>query len=101
MKFPDDMTEILEGKRYSTAKATLLAGDDYWDGHNFERHGRNTFLAMSPKRAYFLVHLTQWQGEAPRIEPISRDEAMNRWEEMREHNVTYEEAFPGAVVEDA
>ena len=37
---PIEMTAIIDGKRYGTLGATLIAGNDYWDGHNFERSGR-------------------------------------------------------------
>jgi len=40
MKPPSNWIEVKDGKRYDVSKAILLAGDDYWDGHNFERHGR-------------------------------------------------------------
>lgn len=39
MNSPDKFTRIIDRKRYSVETATLLAGDDYWDGHNYERHG--------------------------------------------------------------
>jgi len=44
MKPPEQFTRIIGRKRYSVQKATLIASDAYWDGHNFERSGRNTFL---------------------------------------------------------
>ena len=37
MKAPEHFGSVVGGKRYSVAKATLLAGDDYWDGNNYER----------------------------------------------------------------
>ena len=39
---PEKMTRIVDRKRYSTETATLIADDEYWDGHNWERRGRNT-----------------------------------------------------------
>ena len=95
------MTAILKDKRYSTATATLLAGDDYWDGHNFERSGTNQFLYRTPKGNYFTVQLTQWEGEAGGIEVVDEGEAVELFGEMREKRVEYEAAFPGLKVEDA
>ena len=97
------MTEIVNGKRYSTRTATLLAGDDYWDGHNFERHGHNTFLYRTPRGNYFFVHLSQWEGEpSARIEPCTLDEAISFFENQNySHRVSYEEAFPSVKIEDA
>jgi hypothetical protein len=101
MKPPKDMTAIIDRKRYSTTTATLLAGDDYWDGRNYERSGRNTFLYRTPRGNYFAVYLSRWQGEADSIEPLSQDEAISLFEGMREQRVAFEEAFPDVKVEEA
>lgn len=102
MKAPSNFTAIIDRKRYSTATATLIAGNDYWDGHNFERSGRNTFLYRTPGGAYFEVNLTQWQGERDTLIPISQEEAIANYEDnLTEHYVTYAEAFPGVEVIDA
>ena len=93
--------QIIERKRYSVKTATLLAGDDYWDGHNFERHARNTFLYRTPKGSYFSCNLSQWQGEQDAIVPLSKDEAIELFESLSENRVSYEEAFPGVVIEEA
>ena len=76
MKPPTKFSKIIERKRYDVETATLIAGDDYWDGHNFERHGRNTFLYRTPNGAYFEVTLTQWQGERDTLIAISQDESI-------------------------
>ena len=93
---------ILDGKRYSTDTATLLAGDDYWDGSNYSRRGRNTFLYRTPKGNYFTVVLTQWEGERDELSPVSLEEAVELYEEcLLEQRVPYAEAFPEVTVEDA
>lgn len=96
-----DLAEVIGGKRYSVKTADLLAGDDFWDGHNFERHGRNTFLYRTPKGAYFAVHLTQWQGERRTLEPLTQDEALTLYESLSEKRIEAEEAFPGVKIEEA
>lgn len=102
MRPSKDFTRIIDRKRYSVKTATLLAGDDYWDGHNWERGGTNTFLYRTPSRNYFVVRLTQWQGEQNSITPISQDEAIDLYEgPLTEHYIEYEEAFPNVTVEDA
>ena len=101
---PNDFTTIIDRKRYDTASATLLSGDDYWDGHNFERSGRNTFLYRTPKGSYFFYSMSQWQGEDyETIEPCTRDEAIEFYENCRDDDqcVKYADAFPGVVVVDA
>lgn len=97
----DDMERIVDRKKYSVKTATLVASDEYWDGSNFERHGRNTFLYKTPNGAFFKVTLTQWQGERNDLTPIMPEEAIELYESLPEHNVEYAEAFPDVKVEDA
>lgn len=102
MKPPESFTAIIDRKRYSVATATLIAHDAYWDGHNFERSGRNTFLYRTPNGAYFEVTLTQWQGERDALTPLTQDDAIADYEHnLTEHEVSYSEAFPGVEVIDA
>lgn len=98
---PRDMLAVIDRKRYSTKTAELLAGNDWWDGHNFERSGRQTFLYRTPKGAYFATHLTCWQGERDSIEPLTADAAAALWESLTEHRLEFEEAFPGLTIEEA
>lgn len=102
LSVPQEMQRVVNGLRYRAATATLLADDQYWDGRNHERRGRNRFLYRTPKGHYFLVTLTLWQGEQDTLEPISEEEAQRLYEqELTEHAVEYEDAFPKAQVEDA
>ncbi len=96
-----EMSRVVGGKRYTVKTATLIADNEYWDGHNFERGGTNTFLYKTRGGAFFTVFLTQWQGQRDRLEPVSREEAIRLYEEdLPEHPVEYEQAFD-AVVEEA
>jgi hypothetical protein len=102
MNPPENFEQVVNRRRYSTATATLLAGNDYWDGHNYERRGRNTFLYKTPKGAYFVVELSQWVGEENHIEPITEDDAVHLFENwLSEHRMSYEDAFPNVIIEDA
>jgi hypothetical protein len=102
MKPPAQFVQIIERTRYDVTKTTLIASDAYWDGHNFERHGRNTFLYKTPKGRYFTVTLTQWQGERDHLEPVSLDEAISLYEgRLSEHEVEYAAAFPDVEVQEA
>jgi predicted metallo-beta-lactamase superfamily hydrolase len=87
------MEQIIDGKKYSTGKADLVASDRYWDGSNFERSGRNTFLYKTKKGSFFLYHATQWQGEREHIEAITEEEARQYYEQLPEQEMTYSEAF--------
>jgi hypothetical protein len=100
---PDqDMERVVNQKRYAVKTATLIASDEYWDGHNFERHGRNTFLYRTPKGEYFTVTLTQWQGEQDSLTPISQGEAIALFEgSLTQHEVSYTGAFPDVAIVDA
>ena len=95
------MTRIIEGIRYDTEKATLIADDVYWDGHNFERSGRNTWLYRTPNGRYFTVTGTLWQGERDTLTPLDAEEARRLYERLPEQEVDYEEAFPDVTVTDA
>jgi len=101
MNAPKTMERIVNRTRYSVETATLLAGDDYWDGHNHERHGRNTFLYRTPKGAYFTVTLSRWQGEGDTLTPCTLAEAINLYEgPLTEHYEPYDVAFPDVEVVD-
>lgn len=101
MKEPTTLTRIVDRVRYSVKTATLLTSDVYWDGHNFERNGRNTWLYRTPNGRYFTVTMSQWQGEDTTLEPVSLDEAIELYEgRLTEHEETYADAFPTVVVEE-
>jgi hypothetical protein len=102
MNAPKNFSKIVGRKQYNTATATLIADNEYWDGHNWERHGRNTFLYRTPNGAYFTVTLTLWQGEQDTLTPVTQTEAIELFEgPLTEHHVEYAEAFPGVKVEEA
>ena len=102
MKVPEKFSTIINRKKYNTETATLIADDEYWDGSNFERNGRNCFLYRTPNGAYFTVDLTQWQGERNTLTPVTQEEAIDLFEDtLIEHAVNYAEAFPGVEVKDA
>lgn len=99
---PVDRVEIIGGKRYNTQTATLIASDAFWDGHNYERRGTNTFLFRTPKGRYFTQVRSQWEGaDDGKLTPYCQEDALRLWGELREHEVSFEEAFPGVEVEDA
>jgi len=73
---PFKMKEVIGGIKYDTEKAEIIADDCYWDGHNWERNGRNTFLYKTQNGRYFVVRQTLWQGERDQLEPLTIDEAI-------------------------
>jgi hypothetical protein len=88
-----EMKKIIDGKRYNTETATLIADDVYWDGNNFERSGRNSWLYRTPRGAFFLVTGSQWQGESDSLIALSTDEAKIHYEHLHEHHLEWEDAF--------
>jgi hypothetical protein len=87
------MKQVIDRKMYDTEKATLVASDRFWDGSNFERHGRNTYLYKTPKGNFFAYHTTQWQGERNSIEALTIDQAKDLYEQLPEHDLDFEDAF--------
>ena len=98
---PRMMSVIVDGKRYRTEGADLLASDVYSDGTSTERVGRNTFLFRTDKGNYFMQHQTTWVREQDCLTPLARDEAFQVFTELSIKMMDYEEAFPGAKIEDA
>jgi len=87
------MKQIIDGKLYDTEKANLVASDRYWDGSNFERNGRNTYLYKTVKGNFFAYHTTLWQGERNTIEPLTVEQAKDLYEDLPEQKMEYAEAF--------
>ena len=99
---PTPMRETHGLLAYDTEKAELLAGDDWWDGHNYERRGRNRFLYRTPNGRYFLQLRTCHQGERDRLEPLTEAEALAAYTEiLTERRVGFTEAFPNTEVQEA
>ncbi len=99
---PDNsMTRVIGGLRYSVGNSRCIADDLYWDGSNWERSGRNTFLYKTKGGRYFMVNLTCWQDERDTLEPVSLEEAIQMYESLPEQNVAFETAFPEVLVEEA
>jgi hypothetical protein len=96
-----DFEEVIDRKRYSTKTATLIAHNCFWDGSNWERNGRNTWLYKTKNGNYFSVNRSQWQGERDSLLPIDQDEAIDIYEALQEYEVEFEEAFPGVEVREA
>lgn len=87
------MKRVVEGKLYNTETADVIADDAYWDGHNFERQGRNTYLLKTKKGNYCVVHLSMWETERNTLEPLTKEEAKERYESLPEQVMEYAKAF--------
>lgn len=88
------MKQIIDGLKYDTETAIEIASDFYWDGHNYERQGRNKHLYKTQNGRFFLMHTTLFEGERDYIEPIDKEQAKYEYEHfLPEHDVEWEEAF--------
>ena len=122
---PRSMDVVVEGKRYRTATATLLATGPGWDqrlgdeprrllevwaggvdlsavvGGRGRELGWQAFLFRSTKGNHFVQFQSTWPGERDQLLPLSPDEAMRFYGELPEKKVSFEEAFPGVEIEEA
>lgn len=94
------MQRVVNGLKYDTATATLLAHNRYWDGNNHDRQGRNKYLYKTPNGRFFLHTTTRWQGERDNILPIDEETAREAYEMLPEKETEYAVAF-GVEPEDA
>lgn len=95
------LTAVINGKRYNTETATVIASNEYFDGSNWERGGTNTHLYKTKNGRYFAGYSTCWQGSRSSIEALTIDEAKRLYEMLPEHEEEYEDAFPGEIAEEA
>lgn len=97
-----DMIRVVEGIRYDTEKAYLLASDEVWDGTGHDRTGRNTFLFRSIQTGrFFQVLVTIWEWERDALIPITRDQALRLYEALPKKEVDFEESFPEVQIVEA
>jgi hypothetical protein len=101
MKPDNNMTQIIDRKRYSVANSTVLAHNEYWDGRNSSRNCRNLWLYKTSKGNYFLVHLSLWESEHDYIEPVDMEYAYEIYESLPCKEAVTSEAFPTIVIKDA
>ena len=88
------MKYIIDGKAYNTETSTELANNEFSDGTNRMSHGRSTTLYRTKKGAYWVLCLTQWQGERDNAEAIDKSEAKELYERLDPvRGMTWEDAF--------
>ena len=88
MKPPKDWEEIIDGKRYSTKTAILIArGDDRYIKKD-DPIDWNVFLYRSTDWNYFTIHMNPSRGSQSMIMPISRIEALNLFGFLTETRIT-------------
>ena len=83
--------EIIDGKRYSTRTAVLIARGT--GKHANDPQNWNIFLYRTPEDTYFKVHLNPSEDKKNLLNPISRLEALNLYGELTDWCVDLEDAF--------
>ncbi len=95
MKPFEDVEQVIDGKRYSTKTAVLIAQGDDQKRKDREQRDRNIFLYRTPHGNFFKVHVSQHQSEQTKLEPVSEAEAIGLFELLTDRCVDLEDAFPG------
>jgi len=98
---PQNMIWVAAGKRYRTDTATLIAHDEYWNGHHFEQNGRNTFLFRTPNGNFFAQYQTLLPGEINKITPLETNEALRLYQSLHRKEVPFRVVFPCITEGDA
>jgi hypothetical protein len=98
---PQSMMSVVDGKRYRTDTATLLAHDEYWNGHTYEQNGRNTFLFRTRNGNYFAQHQTLLPVITAEIVPLDESGAMTLYHSLYRKEVPFVVAFPCVRTRDA
>jgi hypothetical protein len=98
---PQNMIWVAAGKRYRTDTATLVAHDVYWNGHQFEQAGRNTFLFRTPNGNFFAQYQTLLLGEINKITPLETNEALQLYQSLHKKEVPFRVVFPHIKAQDA
>ena len=114
------MIKVINGRRYNTKTATVIASNEFWGDSTHERGGTNRHLPGSVEAYYqevgladcvlyktrngnFFEVLSTFLEDArkyyhPRIhytlEPLTLAQARVRYQELRKKEVPFEEAFP-------
>ena len=98
---PQSLTLVVDGKRYRTDTATLLAHDEYWNGHTYEQDGCNTFLFRTPNGNYFAQYQTLLPVITGKVVPLDQSEAMSLYHTLYRKELPFAVAFPCIKVTDA
>ena len=80
------MRKIITGRVYDTKTGKQIASNYYWDGRNYDRDGRNCYLYASPHGAFFAHYTSRWDGEHDRIEPLTKEDAQELYDQLYEQD---------------
>ena len=94
MRPPMDWEEIIEGIRYSTKSAVLIARGDDRTIKEDDPVDWNVFLYRTGEWKYFIIRMNPAGGSQGMIEPINKIEALNLFGALTEQCVDLEDAFP-------
>lgn len=98
---PRNMEVVINGKRYHTEGATLIARGINWEGHSYIKHGKHHFLFRTPKGNYFTQHQFDQEGVRDWLEPMLEGEARLLYQLLPERLIPFSLAFPEGDIQDA
>jgi hypothetical protein len=87
----DSWEEIIDGKRFSTKTAVLIARGT--DKNTDNPRNWSIFLYRTPEDTYFKVHLNPSENRNNLLHPVTRVEALNLFAELTDRCVDLEDAF--------
>jgi len=76
------MKKVIGGKLYDTSTAEAIADNEFSDGSNKMPGGRCSTLYKTQRGNFFVHHETCWQGEHDSIEPLTKGEAIDFFENI-------------------
>jgi hypothetical protein len=97
---PRNIDTVVNGKRYQTEKATLIASNIHWNGRDYRVGGKNTYLFRTPNDNYFVQYESDNANEPDRIVPLNVDEAREQYAKLPSEKMPFLEAFPGTKFEE-
>ena len=93
MEPDNNMSRVVNGRRYTVKTAKLLADNAYWMSQSFEIDRNDTFLYRTPKGYFFRVNVSN-NGKQDTFIPLSRDEAISLYQELNDPDaIPFDEAF--------
>ena len=99
---PDKMVRIVNGSKYETRTACLIAGDDGQERNSYFANGRTSYLYRTEKGNFFKVVVTCWAGENDILTPCNQEQAVDWYNfPLTNHRVSFQNAFPGIEIEEA
>ena len=98
----EKMRKIVDGLRYNTETAVVIAHNEHWGGQNRKEKYETMYLYRTKKGNYFGVMSSSPKNKIAELTPFATASAMCMWGVLGKHLVEFENAFGEAEeVEEA